>query len=105
MNDLRHYFEQELSGLLAARPEFMKGEQSVYQFEIGEGRWVMDLGANPRCIRFGTHEAADCTITTSEEHFQKLRKGELNIVMALLTRKIKVSGDLALAHRLKDLLS
>ncbi len=48
---------------------------------------------------------ADCTIRMSEENFTKLVKGELNPAMAVMTGKIKISGDLKLATKLSSLLS
>jgi len=53
----------------------------------------------------GDDEVADCTIAMSMDSFIKTVKGELNPMMAVMTGKIKVKGDMALAMKLKDLLS
>ncbi len=53
----------------------------------------------------GVDEDADCTIAMSMDSFLKTVKGELNPMMAVMTGKIKVKGDMALAMKLKDLLS
>jgi len=47
---------------------------------------------------------ADCTITTSLEILQKLQKGELNPMMAVMSGKIKISGDMGLAMKLQSLI-
>lgn len=43
---------------------------------------------------------AACTINVSLANFVKLAKGELDPARAVLSRKVKVKGDLALAIRL-----
>jgi len=47
---------------------------------------------------------ADCTITTSLENLVKLKNGELNPMMAVMSGKVKVSGDMGLAMKLQSLL-
>lgn len=47
---------------------------------------------------------ADTTITTSIEVLDKLRKGELNPMMAVMGGKVKVKGDMGLAMKLQSLL-
>jgi len=47
---------------------------------------------------------ADCQITMSVEDLDKLRKGELNPMMAVMSGKIKIKGDMGLAMKLQSLL-
>jgi len=46
---------------------------------------------------------ADCTITMSKETYGKLQRNEIKPMIATLTGKIKVKGDLSLAKKLKQL--
>ena len=48
-------------------------------------------------------EDADCTIIMSKETYGKLQRNEIKPMMAILTGKIKVKGDLNLAKKLKQL--
>ncbi len=48
-------------------------------------------------------EDADCTITMSKETYLQLQRKEIKPMMATMTGKIKVKGDLALARKLKEL--
>ena len=51
------------------------------------------------------HDAeADCTITMSKETYVKLQRKELKPMIATLTGKIKVKGDIGLAQKLKQLM-
>ena len=48
---------------------------------------------------------ADCTVIMSAETFQKLKSGDINPMMALMTGKIKIKGDMSIAMKLTSLLS
>lgn len=52
----------------------------------------------------GEDGEADCTISTSLENLVKLKNGELNPMMAVMSGKVKVSGDMGLAMKLQSLL-
>ncbi|MCK0141372.1 SCP2 sterol-binding domain-containing protein [Aliiroseovarius sp. F20344] len=46
----------------------------------------------------------DCTISMSRSNLEKLMKGDLNPMAAFMMGKIKVSGEVAIAMRLGQLL-
>ena len=47
---------------------------------------------------------ADCVISTDMETFQKLQSGDLNPMMAVMTGKIKIKGDMGVAMKLQSLI-
>jgi putative sterol carrier protein len=47
---------------------------------------------------------ADCTIIMSKETYLKLQRGEIKPLIATLTGKLKVKGDIGLAQKLKQLM-
>ena len=47
---------------------------------------------------------AECTITMSKETYGKLQRKEIKPMIATLTGKIKVKGDIGLAQKLKQLM-
>ncbi|MEM9885778.1 MAG: SCP2 sterol-binding domain-containing protein [Bacteroidota bacterium] len=47
---------------------------------------------------------ADCVIKTSMETLMKLQSGKLNPMMATMTGKVKIKGDMGLAMKLQSLL-
>lgn len=51
-----------------------------------------------------TDEEADCTITMSKDTYLKLQHKEIKPMIATLTGKIKVKGDIGLAQKLKQLM-
>lgn len=48
-------------------------------------------------------EEADCTITMSKDTYLKLQRKEIKPMVATMTGKIKVKGDIGLAQKLKQL--
>ncbi len=52
----------------------------------------------------GEDKDADTTITTSLEILEQLKNGELNPMMAVMSGKVKIKGDMGLAMKLQSLL-
>lgn len=50
-----------------------------------------------------TDQEANCTISMSIDTYGKLQRGEIKPMIATLTGKIKVKGDIGLAQKLKQL--
>ena len=48
-------------------------------------------------------DEADCTIEMSKETYLQLQRKEIKPMMATMSGKIKVKGDLGLARKLKEL--
>lgn len=72
---------------------------AVVQFETSEPvHCVMDAGGV--MVHEGTAERADVTVKVSDDNLIKLFKGELSPMMAMMTGKLKVTGNVALAQRL-----
>lgn len=46
---------------------------------------------------------ADCTVIITPDNFQKLIKGDLNPMMAVMTGKLKIQGDMAVAMKLQGM--
>ena len=47
---------------------------------------------------------ADCTITTSLDTLMSIQKGDTNPMMAVMSGKVKIQGDMGLAMKLQSLL-
>ena len=78
----------------------IEGIDHSYLFVIdGEGQWVVDVRDSGVRVTEGT-APADVTIAVSGETFERLASGQQSPVMAYMTGKLKVSGDLMLATRM-----
>ncbi len=96
----REFFE----GLSArADASKMAGMNNSYVFEIdGAGMWFVTVEDGVVSVREGEGEA-DCTISTTEENFQKILSGEQNATSAYMTGKLKIKGDMGAAMKLQKL--
>jgi len=65
---------------------------------------VMIDGSGENNILTDKDLEADCTITMSIETYGKLQRKEIKPMIATLTGKIKVKGDIGLAQKLKQLM-
>jgi putative sterol carrier protein len=72
------------------------------KFKLDGDTILIDGSGNENVIS-DKDEDADCTITMSKETYLKLQRKEIKPMIATLTGKIKVKGDLALAKKLKQL--
>jgi putative sterol carrier protein len=96
----REFFEG-----LSARGDASKlaGMNNSYVFDIdGAGVWFVTVEDGVVSVREGEGEA-DCTISTTEENFQKILSGEQNPTSAYMTGKLKIKGDMGAAMKLQKL--
>lgn len=78
--------------------------EKTLKFVFDEGVVFLDLtGKTPSVTN--DDKDADCTITTSIATLEALRKGELNPMMAVMSGKVKIKGDMSVAMKLQSLLS
>ena len=79
------------------------GMNNSYVFDIeGAGKWLVTVEDGTISVREGEGEA-DCTISTSEENFEKIVSGEQNPTTAYMTGKLKIKGDMGAAMKLQKL--
>ena len=85
--------QAQLNAPLGATLKFKIDDEVIYLDGTGEENQVSNEDKD-----------ADCMISTSGDNFQKLFKGELNPMMAVMTGKVKVKGDMGVAMKLKSLM-
>ena len=68
-----------------------------------DGQFIVIDGSSEENVLRDADEEANCTITMSIETYLKLQHKEINPMIATLTGKIKVKGDIGLAQKLKQL--
>src|SRR5262245_59024633 len=80
------------------------GLTNTYRFDIdGAGSWTVDVRDGKVNVSQNGDAEPDCTISTSEETFQKLIDGEQNPTTAYMTGKLKIKGDMGAAMKLQKL--
>jgi len=71
---------------------------------ILDDKIVVIDGSGEKNIISNEDVEADCSITMSLDNFKKLNKGQINPMMAVMSGKIKIKGDMGLAMKLQSLL-
>ena len=103
----RDFFETKLASKISADPACMK-EAGVTGKSIaididgpGGGKWTFRFdGQGLLTMQSGSADDAACVVSMKDETFQGMISGKVNVPMAFLTRKIKVSGESSLAAKL-----
>lgn len=86
-----------------ATPERTAGINKTYRFDIdGAGTWVVRVADGAVKVNEGPGDA-DVTFSASEATFSKIVAGDQNPMMAYMSGKLKVQGDLSAAMQLKNL--
>ncbi len=73
------------------------------KFKLDDQFIVIDGSSDVNELR-NTDEDAHCTISMSIETYLKLQRKEIKPMIATLTGKLKVKGDIGLAQKLKQLM-
>jgi putative sterol carrier protein len=80
------------------------GMNNSYSFDIeGAGQWTVKVTDGSVTVGDGMDDAADCTISTSQEVFAGIVAGEQNPTSAYMTGKLKIKGDMGAAMKLQKL--
>ena len=97
---VREFFERLESRV---DPSKTAGMTNSYVFDIdGAGSWRVDVNDGQVSVNEGNGDA-DCTISASEDTFQRIASGEQNPTSAYMTGKLKVKGDMSAAMKLQKL--
>jgi putative sterol carrier protein len=97
----REFFESLPSRANGKRAE---GIDASYVFAIdGAGTWTVKVEDGNVAVSEGD-TGGDCTISTSESTFEKIVQGRQNPLTAYMTGKVKITGDIGAAMKLKDVL-
>lgn len=75
---------------------------NTVKFKFEDGVILLDDKQNPTVVNNQDQEA-DCTIKMKLRNFEKLISGNLNPMMAYMTGKMKIEGDMSIAMKLSSL--
>lgn len=105
--DIKKLFGEQFPATLTKNADEAKAIGAKYQLNItgpSGGEWTVDAtSTGPSCTP-GSSAAADCTLTISDEDFQKLWENpQANAMPLFFSGKLKVSGDQMLAMKLPKL--
>ena len=104
--DIKQLFNETLPAALTKNAEEAKLIGAKFQMNITGptgGEWNIDVTATGPACKAGTGEA-DCTISITDEDFQKLVENpQANGMQLFFSGKLKVTGNQMLAMKLQKL--
>lgn len=87
-------------------PSAAKGVNAVIQFELegpGGGNWHIDINDGTMAVQTGAHAKPTVTVNAGAADYVKIINGDMNGLRAVMTRKMKVSGNLVLARKMENM--
>lgn len=79
--------------------------QATYAFDLsgeGGGAWTARVADGALAVEPGLAADADVTVSASAEDWMAIVEGRMDPQLAYLTKKLRVSGNLQLALRLRE---
>ncbi len=76
---------------------------ATVKFVVDEHHIFVD-GTSDKNIVTNEDRDADCVISTTLDTLEKMKSGDLNPMMAVMTGKVKIKGDISLAMKLQSML-
>ena len=83
-----------------------KGVEAIFQFEISGdagGTWHVIVKDEQLEINAGEHESPSARIVSSDANYLKICNGDMNGLRAVMTRKMKIQGNLVLARKMQHM--
>ena len=96
-------FEELKTGVTKAAENAPNLGKSI-KLQLDEGNIYIDMTGDQAQVTEEDKEA-DTVVTTTVGVLDQLRTGKLNPMMAMMSGKVKIKGDMALAMKLQGLLS
>lgn len=92
---IKKVVEQQAENIspLGATFKFVLDDHPIYVDGTGEKNIVTEEDKD-----------AECVIITSAETLSKMKNGELNPMMAVMSGQVKIKGDMSLAMKLQSLI-
>jgi putative sterol carrier protein len=83
----------------------LDGVDRSYLFDItGEGRWLVEVRNNTVTVTENPDGRGDVEFSLTGETFEKIDARTLNPMLAYVTGKLKISGDIGAAMELQKIL-
>lgn len=87
-------------------PAASKGVNAVIQFELegaDGGNWHIVINDGTMAVNTGANAKPTVTVSAGASDYVKIVNGDMNGLRAVMTRKMKVSGNLVLARKMEQM--
>jgi putative sterol carrier protein len=103
VSSVKEYFETIDSRFQAKEA---KGVNAVFQFELsgpGGGTYAVVVEETKVSVKNGPHEAPTVTLKMDADDYVKMSNGKINGHWAVMSGKLKVSGNMMVAMKMQQL--
>lgn len=83
-----------------------KGVKAVFQFELtgpGGGTWHVLVDDGKIDVKAGAHPNPGSTVEATADDYVKIANNEMNGLRAVMTRRMKIGGNLVLARKMQNM--
>jgi putative sterol carrier protein len=90
----------------AFRPEMAAGLNATYQFELsgeGGGIWYVKVSSGELQVGQGEQPNPDVIVRAAAADYVAIAEGRMNAMLAMVTGKFKISGNMGMAMKLEKL--
>ncbi len=94
---------ESIKAIVEKQAENISPLGATFKFVLDDHPIFID-GTGDNNIVSDEDKDADCVIITSAETLQKMKDGDLNPMMAVMSGKVKIKGDMGLAMKLQSLI-
>lgn len=87
-------------------PSAAKGVHAIIQFELegdGGGTWHIDIHDAAMSVVKGANAKPTAVVGAAAADYVKIVNGDMSGLRAVMTRKMKVSGNLVLARKMENM--
>ncbi|MCO4744334.1 MAG: SCP2 sterol-binding domain-containing protein [Proteobacteria bacterium] len=103
INTVQEYFDTLGDRFVASAAE---GVSAVFQFDIsgdGGGIWHIVVEDGGMAVHSGAHASPSSTVTAKAADYVKIANGDMNGLRAVMTRKMKIAGNLVMARKMQNM--
>ncbi len=103
INSVQEYFETLGSRFVR---DAAKGVEAVFQFDIsgdGGGEWHVEVRDGEMAVRQGKHAKPSAVVTAAAKDYVAIANGEINGLRAVMSRKMRISGNLVIARKMQHM--
>ena len=93
---------EEITNLINGAAQNADPLGATVKFDFGDEGVIHIDGTGEKAVVTNDNSEADCVLIMKTATYEKLQSGDLNAMMAVMSGKIKIKGDMGVAMKLQS---